>query len=328
MMGGFGDRVIQILLVALFSCALSPFLSGATLVLSADGITVYDTVNNITWLADSNLPASNRFGVPVCSGTNVGVQTCINPSGSMNYGAAAAWVAAINVANYLGHSNWQLPTTPLVDNTCGKTGPNGQNFGFGCTAGALDTIYNNVGLRSPNTAVPIPANAGGPFVNVQPYLYWSQSVSSAGASSGNATFSFATGWQGANTLPNFLYLWPMIAGKLPGTPAVTGTDLQLNPGGATVYDPVTHVTWLANANLAATNTFSLPRCTSPTAPSLCVAQDGAMTWSSASQYIANMNAYNGAGYLGRTHWELPPVDTNCDSTYLCADMGAGAPFQE
>ena len=308
MMGGFGDRVIQILLVALFSCALSPFLSGATLVLSADGITVYDTVNNITWLADSNLPASNRFGVPVCSGTNVGVQTCINPSGSMNYGAAAAWVAAMNVANYLGHSNWQLPTTPLVDNTCGKTGPNGQNFGFGCTAGALDTIYNNVGLRSPNTAVPIPANAGGPFVNVQPYLYWSQSVSSAGASSGNATFSFATGWQGANTLPNFLYLWPMIPGKLPDTPAAMGTDLQVNPGGATVYDPITNITWLANANLAATNAFSLPLCTSPIVPSLCVTQDGAMTWNSASQYIANLNA---AAYLGQTNWQAPTISPTC-----------------
>ncbi len=105
MMGGFGDRVIQILLVALFSCALSPFLSGATLVLSADGITVFDTVNNITWLADLNLPAGNRFGIPMCTGTNIGVKTCINPSGSMNYGAAAAWVAAMNVANYLGHSN-------------------------------------------------------------------------------------------------------------------------------------------------------------------------------------------------------------------------------
>lgn len=310
MLDGFCDRVIRTMIgtVALFAWALSPLLSGATLVLSTDGITVYDATNNITWLADFNLPASNRFGIPVCTGTNVGVQTCINPSGSMNYGAAEAWVAAMNAANYLGHSNWQLPTTPLVDNTCGKTGPTGQNFGFGCTAGALDTVYNNVGPKPPNTAVPIPANTAGPFSNVQPYLYWSQSVSSAGASSGNATFSFATGWQGANTLPNFLYLWPMIPGKLPGTPAASGTGLQVNPGGATVYDPITNITWLANANLPATNAFGLPLCTSPTAPSLCVAQDGAMTWSSASQYIANLNT---AAYLGQTNWQAPTISTAC-----------------
>jgi hypothetical protein len=31
----------------------------------------------------------------------------------MNYNAAAAWVAAMNAANYLGHNNWQLPTTAI-----------------------------------------------------------------------------------------------------------------------------------------------------------------------------------------------------------------------
>jgi uncharacterized protein (TIGR03437 family) len=292
----------------LVTCAFSPLLAGSTFTLSTDGITVYDSVNNITWLADFNSPASNRFGIPACTGTNVGAQTCINPSGAMNFLTAAAWVAGMNAANYLGHNNWQLPTTPLLDNNCGKTGPNGQSFGFGCTAGALDTVYNGVGLISPGTADPIPPNTAGPFSNVQPYLYWSESVAGAGASAGNATFSFATGWQGANTLPNFLYLWPMVPGKLPGTPTATGTGLQVNPGGATVYDPVTNITWIANANLPATNTFSLPRCTSPTTPALCVAQDGSMSWNSAAQLIANMNTM---AYLGQTNWQAPAISANC-----------------
>ena len=62
------------------------------------------------------------------------------------------------------------------------------------------SLYNGLGLKSPNTAVPIPNNTAGPFSNLQPYLYWSQS--SAGPTAGNYTFSYATGWQGANTLPN------------------------------------------------------------------------------------------------------------------------------
>ena len=147
--------MIRGFVVTLFALTL---YAGSPYTLSTDGLTVYDSVNGITWLANANLPASNRFGIPACTGSNVGVQTCINPTGSMNYNAAAAWVAAMNAANYLGHNNWQLPTTPPLDGNCGKTGPNGQNFGYGCTAGALDTIYNNVGLKSPNTAVPIPAN--------------------------------------------------------------------------------------------------------------------------------------------------------------------------
>jgi uncharacterized protein (TIGR03437 family) len=301
--------------IALLVCALPPSQAGATLVLSPDGITVYDTANNVSWLADANLPATNRFGLPLCNGSGSGVQTCVNASGSMNYTAAAAWVAAMNAANYLGHTDWQLPTTPVLDNNCGKTGPNGDSFGFGCTAGALPSLYNALGLKSPNTAVPIPNNTVGPFTNIQPYLYWSQS--DAGQNEGNSTFSFATGWQGANTLPNFLYLLPMIPGKMRGAPPASGTDLQVNPGGQTVYDPMTNITWLANANLAATNTFGLPLCTSPTSPALCVAQDGSMAWASAIQFLANMNS---AAYLGQTNWQAPSIDSSCPGYNCTGDL--------
>jgi hypothetical protein len=229
----------------------------------------------------------------------------------MRYDAAVAWVAAMNAANFLGHSNWQLPTSPAIDNNCGRKGPNGQSFGFGCTVSAYATLYNGLGFKPPNTAVPIPANAVGPFSNIQPYLYWSQTAGPP--PSGNYTFAFSTGWQGANTLPNFLYALPMVAGKLPGTPAANGTGLQVNPGGQTVYDPITNITWLANANLAATNTFGLPRCTDPLTPALCVAADGAMTYASTIQFIANMNA---ATFLGQTNWQLPAIDGSCPN-YNC-----------
>lgn len=226
------------LLAVVFLSLASSIPSTAALQLSADGLTVYDPANNITWLADANLAASNQFGLPLCGGSGSRAQTCINASGSMNYQAAVAWVAAMNAANYLGHSDWQLPTTPLLDQNCGRTGPTGNNFGFGCTADALASLYNELGFKSPNTAVPIPANTVGPFSNLQPYLYWSQSDGSS-PTAGHATFSFATGWQGANTLPNFLYLLPMIQGRLPGTPSPSGTGWQVNPGGQTVYDSIT-----------------------------------------------------------------------------------------
>jgi uncharacterized protein (TIGR03437 family) len=286
--------------------AAASLTAAPALILSADGLTVYDSVNNITWLADANLAATNRFGLPSCNGSS-SKQTCANPSGSVNYQAAVAWVAGMNGANYLGHNNWQLPTTPLIDSNCGKTGPNGASFGFGCTAGALDAMYNELGLKSPNTAVPVSTSMAGPFSNLQPYLYWSGSQGSSPAQ-GNATFSFATGWQGANTLPNFLYLLPMIPGKLPGTPPAAGTGLQVNPGGQTVYDPMTNITWLANANLAATNAFGLPLCTTPTTPALCIAADGAMTWNSAVQFLANMNSRS---YLGQTKWQAPAIGSSC-----------------
>ena len=306
-------------IVSTIACAWSPLQAATPVVLSSDGLTVYDSANNVTWLANANFPAANRFGLPVCNASST--QPCVNASGSMNYASALAWVAAMNAANYLVHTNWQLPTTPITDKGCREVGPQDNSFGFNCSLGALGSLYYNaLGLKAPNTAVPIPNNQVGPFSNLQPYFYWSQSGSGSGLVAGFSVFSFGSGSQGGNTAENYLYVFPMIPGKIPGTPAASGTGLQVNPGGQTVYDPMAGVTWTANANLAAANTFGLPICTSPTTPTLCVGQDGAMRKASADQFIANMNSYNGTGYLGQTNWELPPSNASCP-TFNCADSG-------
>src|SRR6516225_3933157 len=96
--------------ILILGASLQDAAHGAALTLATDALTVYDSANNVTWLADANLAASSRFGLPVCSPS---VQPCVNPTGSMNYQSALAWVAAMNAANYLGHNNWLLPTTPL-----------------------------------------------------------------------------------------------------------------------------------------------------------------------------------------------------------------------
>lgn len=128
MLDGFRDRRIRTTIGAalLVACGLTPLQARATLLLSPDGTTVYDTVNNISWLGNADLAATNRFGLPLCTGP--GTQPCVNASGSMRYDAAVAWVQATNAANYLGHSNWQLPTTPANDSGCGKTGPQGAQY--------------------------------------------------------------------------------------------------------------------------------------------------------------------------------------------------------
>lgn len=240
----------------------------------------------------------------------------------MSYQSATAWVAAMNAVRYLGHADWQLPTTPSTDAGCSSKGPHGESFGFDCMASALGSLYyNGLALTAPNTAVSIPNTAIGPFSNFQPYLYWSQSdgggVNDACHSSrnecGNATFSFNTGFHGANTAPNYLYVLPMVQGSIAGSPPPTGMGLQVSLDGQTVYDPQTNTTWLANANLAATNAFGLPPCKNQGNPKLCVSQDGAMNLDSANQFITNMNA---ASYLGQTNWALPPLDLSCPN-YNC-----------
>jgi len=281
--------------------------------LSQDGLTVYDSANNITWLADLNLPATNRFGLPVC-GPNSDLKTCVNASGSMTYEAAAAWVAAMNAANYLGHNDWQIPTTPSSDPGCAFIGNDGNSFAWGCTAGALGSLYYKAfGMSPPNNTLPVSKGSIGPFSNFQPYYYWSQSNNGGG---GHATLSFNTGFHDSNTDINYMYVLPMIPGKIPGSPAVADQGLQVSSDKQTVYDPETDVTWLANANLAATNSFGIAVCKDQNTPKPCVAQDGSMNFNSAAQFIANMNS---ASYLGQKNWQLPTITSpcpnyNCDGT--------------
>lgn len=290
----------------------SPGLAAADepLLTSPDGATVYDTAHHVTWLADADLPASNTFGLPRCDGS--GAEPCVNQSGSMTYASAVAWVDAMNAAHYLGHANWRLPTTPATDPTCPKTGQHGNSFGFGCLGSALGSLYATfLGLTAPNTAVPIPLNTVGDFSNFQPELYWSQTPG-GNSPNGFATFSFNTGFQGANTALNFLHVLPMIPGAI--TPPAPGMQLQPSADRQTVYDPRTNVTWLADANLPASRTFGMPDCVGPDAPRRCVnRQNGAMTWDSANEFVTRMDD---SSYLGRTDWELPPIDPACPN-YNC-----------
>jgi len=268
------------------------------LIAREEGRTVYDARLKVTWLADANLAAKQTFGVPN-----------INKSGSMNYASAVRWVAAMNASDggtgYLGHHNWQLPTAPDSDRTCKLTGRHGESFGFNCSGSALGSLYYaSLGLREPDSAVPSSQNRVGPFQNFQPYLYWSKSAA-ADPKQGFVSFSFSTGFQGANVFRNYLYVLPMIKGKLPGTPPASGSHLQANGGETTVYDPITQVTWLADANLPARQTFGLAE----------INRDGAMDHETAVRWIEAMNQSDGGhGYLGHTDWDLPetgPPDPGC-----------------
>ena len=63
------------------------------------------------------------------------------------------------------------------------------------------------------------------------------------------------------------------------------------------YDPNINATWLADANLAASNTFGVTG----------IDTNGRMSWYTAFDWIAAMNASN---YLGFNNWRLPSFDGN------------------
>jgi hypothetical protein len=254
------------------------------------GKTVLDSVHHVCWLADANLAATRTFGV---SG--------INRDGSMTLEAARNWVSALNQydngSGWLGHHNWLLPTTTADDPGCSRDNRRGGGgFGYNCSASGLGALYYRV-LREPErtNVLPIKGSSTGPFHNLQPNLYWSGTVA-ADSRQGYQTFSFNTGWQGANTRTNVLFVLPMVKGRLsPASPA-SGQALEPSADGETVYDPVSDVTWVSDGNLAATNSFHLSG----------VEPDGAMDWDTAQQWVRQLAA---SGYAGSRSWQLPEVGT-------------------
>ena len=254
---------------------LPPQPSG--LLASKSGATIHDRARNVTWLADFNLAATQSFGVE-------GIQ----PSGAMDYKTALAWIAALNEARHLGRKDWQLPSTPPEDAGCGSH--NRYAFGFGCRRSMFGALYlDGLGLRWPAPALLLPPSPSrGGFANFQPYLYWSATgnANHEENENGYTTFSFSNGFLGSNVTKNFVYVIPMVKGRV-GEPARAKT----------VYDAAADVTWLADANLAATEKFGVPG----------IAPHGAMRHDTAVAWVKAMNAADhGKGYLGRTDWELPP----------------------
>ena len=96
-------------------------------------------------------------------------------------------------------------------------------------------------------------------------------------------------------MSNKLLQWGLVLAL--GLPAVAQATLISRLAGQAYYDTVLDITWLQDANLAATNAFSVPS----------VLPDGTMIWDAANSWITAMNADGGTGYLGFNDWRLPTL---------------------
>ena len=84
----------------------------------------YDTVLNITWQANANLALTEKYGQA----------PFMTSDGRMERPNAAAWLAGMNAASYLGFSDWRFPATfdfgvPGCNPGDGYGGP-GQDCGY------------------------------------------------------------------------------------------------------------------------------------------------------------------------------------------------------
>jgi hypothetical protein len=134
--------------------ALSGFSAVAsatdTLISELGGQVVYDQTTNLSWIANANLAATNTFGV-----------NGINPGGYMTWNTAQNWIAAMDAANYMGNSDWRLPTS----DTCS---------GLNCTGSELGNLfYNGLGQAALRDIGTVHNANYSLFKNVQDINLWS-----------------------------------------------------------------------------------------------------------------------------------------------------------
>lgn len=181
----------------------------------------YDTVQDITWLADANYAQTSGF----------------DADGRMNWDAMLTWVLSLNINGITG---WSIPTVRPIN--AGVLGPfDGGSYnvsfsnnattdwgyadnagwvdGFGNPASQLGYMYyvtlGNLGFCTPDNVDPSSCveQAGwgisntGPFANIQPVYWTSGSSVPPGLNTLEWDFRFDWGRQSALDKNNFLYAW-------------------------------------------------------------------------------------------------------------------------
>lgn len=113
---------------------------------------------------------------------------------------------------------------------------------------------------------------------------------------------FQAGSSAATALYALLIIFACVSNSSRAALVAVDIDGNAANGHEGVYDDVLDITWLADANLAASNTFGVSGI-SAGGPRI-----GSMSWYTAHNFVAAINAANaGAGYLGVSTWRLPGV---------------------
>lgn len=201
--------------VAVVAAGLVSGAAQAALLDRGNGL-VYDDLLNITWMQNANLAATQAFGV---SG--------IAADGRMNWSTANAWIAAMNAADYLGYSNWRLPTMS-------DTGMQGCNWAYGGTDCGFNvqtvsgsTVYSELAtlwytelgnLAYYNTLGNGPQPGfglknTGPFTNMQSNSYWT-GLEDASATGNAWVFATTGGAQNGMAKNINVYAWAVRSGDV------------------------------------------------------------------------------------------------------------------
>mgnify|MGYP002713086005 CR=1 FL=1 len=212
-------KLSSILGAGILACCVSS-TSHASLIDGGNGL-VYDTVLDITWLTDANLALSNTFGV-----------TGMDVDGYMTWDTGMDWISAMNTANYMGYSDWRMPTVTPVNGVnfqyiVSYDASTDKGFNNDTTANELSHLFystlGNTGQCSeastPETGCIYNTGFGlsntGPFENMSSFRYWTN-VTREDASWRAFDFSMGGGQTGTGAKDGAKQVWAVLDGDVAG----------------------------------------------------------------------------------------------------------------
>jgi hypothetical protein len=188
----------NLLVLALLASVAVTGTAQASLFDRGDGL-IYDTDLNATWLANANLAASNTFGV-----------AGIGADGRMTWDTANSWIAGMDTANYLGYSDWRLPTTPNLTSSIG-TNQTSSELGH--------MFYSELGGASGVSIIDSHNSDYALFSNVNSSLvYWSGTEYVGDPASRAWFFTAFIGYQNNNLKTTPFYAWAVRSGDVSAVP--------------------------------------------------------------------------------------------------------------
>ena len=184
----------------------------------AGGTMVYDSLQDITWLADANYASTEMA-------RNCGEQPLpggiVDPDGGMDWYTAVAWVENLEFG---GYDDWRLPRTAQPDPTCDDQSPVVDSYGFDCTGSELGHLfYVGLGGEAGRSITEVNNENFELFENIVTRTYWYENQWPIAPLIAR-NLHMDLGFQNANAKSVHLLVWPVRDGDV-------AEDIIVEPAG-------------------------------------------------------------------------------------------------
>lgn len=173
---------------------------------------IYDDVQDITWMQDANYVVTGGY----------------DADGLMTWWDALKWAEDLtyyDAVRGVVWDDWRLPRTTVPDSSCSEQQDAGpeyppQGLAYNCTGSEMGYLYNVYGITH---------TAQEPFINIQKFIYWSETGYEP--NDGRAWwFVFGLGgWQGHFVKPDTLTVWAVRDGDVAAETGPLEVEIDVRP---------------------------------------------------------------------------------------------------